>query len=211
MKKFDASAIAISILVLGLVVLGVTQQGQAHDPEVAKIGNTAITQAQFTQALENQYGKRVMSQLVAEELIRLEAQQQGVKASEEEVEKAVAALKSQGTPEQFEKFLEEQKLTEEKLREQIDLQLTRDQLLDKTYPVTDDQVKAYYDKNKTKLGEPTPTLEQATPEIREKLAKKNREKFYKFWLGELEQKYAVEYANPDYAIVGKSEEQDTKK
>jgi len=211
MKKFDASAIAISILVLGLVVLGVFQRGQAHDPAVAKIGNVAITQAQFSQALEEKYGRRVMSQLVAEELVRLEAQQQGVKASEEEVEKAVAALKGQGTPEQFQEFLKEQKLTEEKLREQIAMQLTRDQLLDKAYPVTDDQIEAYYEKNKKKLGKPTPTLEQAAPEIREKLVNKNRENYYKFWLGELEQKYAVEYANPDYAIVEKSEEQDTKK
>ncbi|WP_134684986.1 SurA N-terminal domain-containing protein [Brevibacillus migulae] len=211
MKKFDASAIAISILVLALVVLGVTQQGQAHDPEVAKIGKTAITQSQFSQALETQYGKRVMSQLVAEELVRLEAQKQGVKASEEEVEKTVAGLKSQGTPEQFQKFLEEQKMTEEQLREQIALQLTRDQLLDKAYPVKEEEIKEYYDKNKKKLGEPTPTLEQATPQIKEKLANKHREKYYKFWLGDLEQKYQVEYANPDYAIVGKSEEKDTKK
>jgi foldase protein PrsA len=211
MKKFDVSIIAVSILLLGLVILGVSQE-QDRDPVVAMVGNKPITQSQLYNAMKDKYGKKVLNQLVADDLVLLEAQQLGVAASEEEIDKELSALKKvMGTEEKFQKYLKDKQLDEQGLRAKLSLLLTRDKLLDQAYPVTEKQIKEYYDKYKEKLGKPTPTLEQATQKIREKLTDRNRRNHFSDWINELEKKYGVEYVDPALAKNEDSKSDDNKK
>lgn len=211
MKKFDVTVIAISILLLALVILGFTQQD--HDQAMAKFGNTEITQSQLFDAMKDKYGKRVLNQLVADELVKLEAQEKGIKASDAEVDKALAAIKQQGSEKQFQEFLKERNLDEQGLRNRIYLEMTRDKLLDQAYPVTQEDIQRYYERNKEKLrkaDQPIPTLEQAAPEIREKLAKKYRENFYEEWFQGLVKKYGVEYSDPALSPWDEEDQQENK-
>ncbi|NGQ96510.1 hypothetical protein G3578_15200 [Brevibacillus sp. SYP-B805] len=211
MKKFDATAVAISILLLALVILGVSRE-QHHDPVVAKVGSISITQTQLYDAMKDKYGQKVLNQLVADELVKLEVKQQGIAVSEAEIDKKVSELKKElGTEEKFRKFLKDRQLDEQGLRDKLSLLLARDKLLDQAYPVTEKQIQEYYEKHKEKLGKPTPTLEQATPKIKEKLTDRNRQDHYSDWIEELKKKYGVTYEDPAFAKNEDSKSDDNKK
>jgi foldase protein PrsA len=207
MKKFDVSILAAAVLLLALAVVGLSE-GEKEDPAVAKVGDVTITESQFSDALKHKYGIRVMDQLIADALITQEAKQQGVTIDEAELEKQVDALKkSLGSDEAFRRSLEKKGFNEQTFREALKIVMLKDKLFEKAYPVTEEQIKEYYDKNKEKLGNPVPTLEQAREKIKEKLAGKNRAKYQDEWIKGLEKKYGPTLLDPELAKQKASEEE----
>ncbi|WNC16969.1 SurA N-terminal domain-containing protein [Brevibacillus brevis] len=201
MKKFDLSVLTVSVLILGLAVIGVSQaKEQSTDAAVAKVGNITITQSQLYDALKKKEGAAETSQLVTAELFKLEAAAQGVTVSDEELDKLINPIKEKlKTPEKFQEYLDAKKMDEKELREKSRLILLRDKMLDKAFPVTEDQIKAYYEKYKEKYEKQT--LEQARPEIVEKVKDKNRRSNIEKWLEDLRKKYNVQILDP--ALVDK--------
>jgi foldase protein PrsA len=207
MKKFDVSILAAAVLLLALAVVGLSQ-GETKDPAVAKVGDVTITESQFSDAMKNKYGIRVMDQLIVDALITQEAKQQGVTIDEAEIEKQVNALKkSLGSDETFRRSLEKKGYNEQTFREALKTVMLKDKLFEKAYPVTEEQIKEYYDKNKEKLGSPVPTLEQAREKIRKKLASRNRAKYQDEWIKGLEKKYGTTLFDPVLAKRKASEEE----
>ncbi|MEK3743116.1 peptidylprolyl isomerase [Brevibacillus sp. FSL K6-0770] len=198
MKKFDVSILTVAVLLTGLAVIGVSQakDSAALDTNaVAKIGNVSISQHELYEQMKKESGASVMSDLVAIELCRQEGAAQGITVSEQEVDAKVNPIKDKlKTPEKFQQYLKEKNFTNEKeLRERIKMILLRDKLLEKAYPVTDEQIKEYYEKNKEKLGKP---LEEARPEIAEKLQDRNKRKNVDEWITQLKKKYNVQISDP---------------
>ncbi|MGM0714933.1 SurA N-terminal domain-containing protein [Brevibacillus parabrevis] len=198
MKKFDVSILTVAVLLTGLAVIGVSQakDSAALDTNaVAKIGNVSISQHELYEQMKKESGASVMSDLVAIELCRQEGAAQGITVSEQEVDAKVNPIKDKlKTPEKFQQYLKEKNFTNEKeLRERIKMILLRDKLLEKAYPVTDEQIKEYYEKNKEKLGK---SLEEARPEITEKLQERNKRKNVDEWITQLKKKYNVQISDP---------------
>lgn len=196
MKKFDLSVLTVSVLILGLAVIGVSQaKEQSTDAAVAKVGNITITQSQLYDALKKKEGAAETTQLVTAELFKLEAAAQGVTVSDEELDKLINPIKEKlKTPEKFQEYLDAKKMDEKELREKSRLILLRDKMLDKAFPVTEDQIKAYYEKYKEKYEKQT--LEQARPDIVEKVKDKNRRSNIENWLEDLRKKYNVQILDP---------------
>ncbi|MED4751343.1 SurA N-terminal domain-containing protein [Brevibacillus choshinensis] len=205
MKKFDVSVLTVSVLILGLAVIGVSQaKGTTTDTVAAKIGNTTITQTQVYDALKVKSGPSVMTQLVAAELYRLEAQAQGISVTDQDLDKLINPIKEKlGTPEKFQEYLDEKHTTEQEFREKTRLILMRDKLLEKAFPPTEEQIKAYYEKNKDKYEKQT--LEQARPDIVDKVKDKNRRANIDKWLEDLHKKYQVQIMDP--ALVEKEKKE----
>ncbi|MBU8711830.1 MULTISPECIES: peptidylprolyl isomerase [Brevibacillus] len=198
MKKFDVSILTVAVLLTGLAVIGVSQakDSAALDTNaVAKIGDVSISQHELYEQMKKESGASVMSDLVAIELCRQEGAAQGITVSEQEVDAKVNPIKDKlKTPEKFQQYLKEKNFTNEKeLRERIKMILLRDKLLEKAYPVTDEQIKEYYEKNKEKLGK---SLEEARPEIAEKLQERNKRKNVDEWITQLKKKYNVQISDP---------------
>jgi len=215
MKKFDVSILTVSILtvsvlILGLAVIGVSQAKESTptDAVVAKIGDTSITQSQMYEALKLKSGPSVMTQLVAAELFRLEAKAQGVTVSDAELDKLINPVKEKlGSPEKFQEYLDNKHTTEAEFREKTALILMRDQMLDKAFPVTEEQIKAYYEKNKDDKYK-NQKLEQARADIVDSLKDKNRRANIDKWLEDLHKKFNVQIADP--ALVEKEKDSDKK-
>lgn len=199
MKKFDVSILTVSVLILGLAVIGFTQAKETTTTEpavVAKIGNTNITQTQVYDALKEKSGPSVMTQLVASELFRREAQAQGITVSDQELDKLIDPVKKRlGTPEKFQQYLDEKGSTEQEFREKARLILMRDKMLEKAFPVTEEQIKAYYEKNKDDKYK-NKTLEQVRPDVMEKVKEKNKRAHIDKWLEDLHKKYQVQILDP---------------
>lgn len=202
MKKFDISLLSISILVLALVILGVYQswEEEKKDPAVAKAGNATITEHQLYREMKELYGKQVADELVAQALITQEAKLQNITVSEEEIAEEVNMMKEQlGSEEAFLDYLESVDMDEQELRDRIKMLMTRDKLLDKAYPVTEEQIQHYYEQNKDRMGSPAPELEQVREQIEMILTDSNRQANYQQLWTELKEKHRVEWFDPSLA------------
>ncbi|QRG67102.1 SurA N-terminal domain-containing protein [Brevibacillus choshinensis] len=201
MKKFDVSILSASILLVGLVVLGVYQAGQKDlDPTLVKAGDTSITQYQLYDEMKNLYGKQMVNELVAQSLIKQEAKLQNISVTKEDLDKEVNAMKQQiGSDQAFHDYLSSMGMNEQKLREKMEVLLTRDKLLDKAFPVTEEQIQKYYEANKAQMGSPAPALDKVHDQIESVLADQNRSEHYGQWMETIEKNHKVEWYDPTFA------------
>ncbi|MFS0557503.1 SurA N-terminal domain-containing protein [Brevibacillus sp. 179-C9.3 HS] len=200
MKKFDISMLSVAILLTGLAVLGFYQSwAKGNDPVLVKAGDTSITQNQLYDTMKKMYGKPMIHELVAQALIKQEAKAQNVSVAQEDMDKEIDSMKQQvGSEEAFQSYLKSIGMTEAQLREQLSVLMTRDKLLDKAFPVTDEQIKTYYDTNKEQLGSPAPEFDKVKDQIKMMLTDQNRSQNYGTWLNTLQEKHKVEWYDPSF-------------
>ncbi|NQF15243.1 regulator [Brevibacillus sp. HB1.3] len=200
MKKFDISMLTVAILVTGLAVLGFYQSwAKGNDPVLVTAGDTSITQNQLYGEMKKTYGKSTIHELVAEALIKQEAKAQNVAATQEDMNKEIDSMKKQvGSPEAFQNYLKSMGMTEAQLRDKLNVLMTRDKLLDKAFPVTEEQIKTYYDTNKAQLGSPAPEFDKVKDQIKMMLTDQNRSQNYGTWLNTLQDKHKVEWNDPSF-------------
>ena len=165
---FLQAAIA-SILALA-VLPAIADQKQAKEGKVATVNDVVITQAQFdmemgrVQARLSQSGRApgqpeiaqirqaVLDNLIARELLYQESKKKGFKASEEEVNKQLQALKARFPSEaEFQTALTNMNVSEAELRSQIGQDLAIGQFINDTFvakiTISEAEIKAYYDNN----------------------------------------------------------------
>ena len=105
---------------------------------------------EFTDKDKAMVEQKAMNNLIEMEIAWQEAQKEGIKADPKETDKKVAAFKSQfKTPDEFQAFLKEMAISEDKLKEDTAKEICIYALMDKwasaAVPVTETELKAYYD------------------------------------------------------------------
>jgi peptidyl-prolyl cis-trans isomerase C len=111
----------------------------------------------MTQTAE--FYRKILDQLISNELLRQEATAAGVTASEEEVNKQLSELKGRfPSPEKYQEELKKNGMTEadvaKQIRETMALQKFVEAKVVNDVKVSDQEVKAFYDKNPDKLTRP---------------------------------------------------------
>jgi foldase protein PrsA len=131
-------------------------------PAPAK-GQPKPTTAQFKQQCQTEYNglrDQVLQFLISAQWIVGEADDQGVKVTDAEVNKQFETTKKQSFPKEadFQKFLKSSGMALDDLKFRVRVQALSDKLRTKVTKgkdtVTDAQVKAYYDKNKARFAQP---------------------------------------------------------
>ena len=126
-------------------------------------GQPKQTDADFKKQCQQQYDQlreQVLGLLVSFEWIEREAEEQGVKVTDEEVKKQFEQQKKQSFPKEadYQKFLKDYGQTEADVLKRIRLDLLSNKIRDKVTKgkdkVTDQQIKEYYDKNKQQFAQP---------------------------------------------------------
>ena len=126
-------------------------------------GQPKPTADQFKAQCKQEYeGLRdqVMQLLIQEKWVRGEAEEQGVKVSEEEVNKAFEEQKKQSFPKKgdYEKFLKTSGFTEQDILFRVRLEQLSNKLREKVVKgkdkVDDKQISDYYNKNKKRFAQP---------------------------------------------------------
>ena len=160
---------------------------------VALIGEDEIPRSEFDELMEraktsyksqerpfpkagtpeyNDLKNRAVAFLVQRYQWRAEAEEMDVEASEEEVDKKLEELKKQsfgGDEKKFQEALKKEGLTEEQARAEVRDRVLQEKLYEKVteeVEVTDKDVEAYYEKNKSQFSQP------ASREVRHILVKK---------------------------------------
>lgn len=135
-----------------------------NDKPVATVNGASISQLEFFNQLQNYApqqpqsvtaGRAIMQQLIVNELIVAMAKQQNVAPTDADLDalyKPFVALQESNSTKPFEQVLQDVGLTPEQVKhDQFRPQLARLKLLTKGLPpITDTEIKAYYDLNKSK-------------------------------------------------------------
>jgi parvulin-like peptidyl-prolyl isomerase len=106
-------------------------------------------------ARQKDFAKRLLDNLIDQQLVAQYAQQNGITVDETQITKQLAQLKSQFKDDKtYQDALKKFGTTEDKLKEQIRQQLLLQAVtakLAKSTAITDAEIKAYYDKNKAQF------------------------------------------------------------
>ena len=126
-------------------------------------GQPKQTDADYKKQCKQQYDQlrdQVLGLLISFEWIEREAEEQGVKVTDDEVKKSFEEQKKQSFPKDadYEKFLKDSGQTEEDVLMRVRLDTLSNKIRDKVTKgkdkVTDQQIEDYYDKNKAQFAQP---------------------------------------------------------
>jgi foldase protein PrsA len=131
-------------------------------PKPAK-GQPKTTDAQYKEQCEQEYNQlrdQVLQLLTSFHWIEGEAEEQGIKVTDAEVQKSFEEQKKQSFPKEadYKKFLKDYGQTEEDVKQRVRLDLLSNKIRDKVIKgkdkVSDAQIKDFYDKNKERFAQP---------------------------------------------------------
>lgn len=135
--------VIIIISVFTLIDLGV--QYLNNDFSVAVVDGLRISKSQWHKRLESSYGSTIAQQLIDEAVIQKEAKKADVTVSKEEVQGELdTIISSIGGQEAYDSALIANNITEEELKDQIELDLLITKILTPTLEYTDDDVKEFF-------------------------------------------------------------------
>lgn len=153
-----------------------------------------ITRFSLDRQLEKQSGKQILDNQVTEILISQEAKKQNIKITTDEVDKKVEEIKAQlkNQNADLDNLLKTQGITQKELREQITLQLIIEKILGKDISISENEIKEYYEKNKTYFPKDS-TLESMKSDLEKDLLNQKVSEKLQPWLNELKQKAKIYY------------------
>ncbi|MEE9496131.1 MAG: SurA N-terminal domain-containing protein [Desulfobacterales bacterium] len=207
----------IGSLLLLYVFAGCMNAGSNPDEEhLIRVSDRVLTVLEFNQAFEiaktayphnlrhepdnfKDAQLRLLNQLMVEMIILERAEELGIFVSGEEVEKAVADIKSDYPEDTFEKTLLEFAVSyeswEARLRNRLLMEKVVDSELKNQIVITPEDIATYYEKN-VKAQRPdmdsTTKMEDINEMMIKHLRQEKTEEAYKKWIKELKQRYTIE-------------------
>jgi foldase protein PrsA len=128
--------------------------GFSKNEIVAKVGNETISKDELYATLVEQYGTNALESLISQKVIELEAKKEKVKVTAEEKEKELQVLvDSSGGEEAFNLALEQNGVSLESMEKQIADYLITKKLLEPRIKVTEEEMKTYFDENKSNFAQ----------------------------------------------------------
>lgn len=151
-KKMIAGITASVILVAGIA-------GGAYayvkSQTVASVDGERITKKELYDTLVGVYGESAVDNLVTKVVIDKEADKRNVKVKDSEIDDEVATYEeSYGGEEGLKSALEASGLTLADLKEDIETNIKIEKLMAKDIEITEDEVKSYYEENKSNFDTP---------------------------------------------------------
>lgn len=147
--------VAALVLLLAVVTWSWYKEAQTLQT-AAVVGDHAITEAEWVRTLKQKYGKQVLSDLVDRQVVFQEAKRLGITIDPKRIDEEIAKIKmSYGSEEDFQTSLAQQAGTSlEALRQEITYQLLLEDLATKDIAIDENDLLAYYNKNKEKYLKP---------------------------------------------------------
>ncbi|WP_324716362.1 peptidylprolyl isomerase [Carboxydochorda subterranea] len=122
---------------------------------VARVNGDPITREQLTSELERQAGSSILQQMIGRRLVLQEMSRRGVQVGKAEIDAEMGRIRDQFPSAQaYEDALKRYGVTEEELRQEVELNLGVRALGRLGVSVSDAEVRQYFDANKESLGQP---------------------------------------------------------
>jgi foldase protein PrsA len=152
----------------------------------ATINKEVITRYELNQSLTKRYGQTVLDEMVADRLLRQEAKKQSITVNTDEVKKELDDLSTRlGGDQALTEALKQYGLSLEDLKAQIELRLLQKKIAEKllSVEVKAEEVKAYFDENKTVYKDKK--FDDVKAEIEESLKTQKLQQEFAKWFEEL--------------------------
>lgn len=142
-------AIIIAIVVIATTLISILANTNSGGNTVAVVGNEKITKDQLYEALVEANGEQVLNSLIIKKIIKLEAKKQNIKVTKDEIQDELdKTIENFGSKEAFKNTLEYYGITEDSLKEDIELNLYVSKLLKSEVKITEEEMKDYFEENK---------------------------------------------------------------
>lgn len=116
---------------------------EGNKETVAEIGNKSISRQEWLNELEERYGEETLRDLVDQEVVRQMADDYEIKVSDKAIERELNIYKAMYSS------AENEPKSEDKWKQQIKYSLLLEELLTKDVKVSEDDMKAFYEQNKS--------------------------------------------------------------
>ncbi len=160
----------------------------------ALVDGKPITRLSVVRSLEKQGGKQALDNLITKELISQESKKEGVSVSNDQVQSEIDRIeklvKDQGST--LDAALALQGQTRQDLEDNIRIQKSVEKLLESELQVTDDEIKSYFEKNKSYYGEGA-KIEDLKEDIRQQIKSEKFNKAFESWIQKLKSDAKIIY------------------
>jgi foldase protein PrsA len=151
LNKNKIITVAVVVL-LGLTLL-LTMAFSKKDT-AASINGEEISKEELYTKLTDLYGKDTLDSLVTNKMIEMEAKKEKVKVTGNEIDEELTKLQeSYGGEEAFTSALEQNNVSMNKIREDIEFYLLAEKLIEPDISITDEEMKTYFEENKDSFDE----------------------------------------------------------
>jgi foldase protein PrsA len=137
-----AGLVALNIMTISLLLAKPAFLGGNRE-SVAKIGGESISRQEWLSELETRYGEETLRDLVDQEVVEKMARKYKIKVSDQAVERELTIYKAM-----YSSAGNEPK-SEEKWKQQIKISLLLEELLTKDVKVSEEDMKVFYEQNKS--------------------------------------------------------------
>src|SRR3989344_445623 len=179
------------IVVLLLLTVGYKFKGLLI---AATVNGQPVTRVSVIKDLEKQGGKQVLDSLVTKVLITQEASKKGVNVTEDDIKKEEdnleKTLSGQGTT--LDNALSLQGLTRNDLADQIRTQKMVEGLLKDKLSISDDELKTYFDQNKTTFAKDA-KFDDVKDQVRDQVFRQKLTSEYQTWITDLKKSAKINY------------------
>ncbi len=182
------------IFILVLVLIGAVLYFAKSLLVAATVNGRPVSRLSILKSLEKSGGKQALDSMVTKELINQEAKKKNIVISDEDVQKEIEKLsetvKTQGTT--LDAALSSQNMTKEDLMQNIRMQKTVEQLLASQIKVSDEDIKAYFDKNKATYGKDA-KYDDLKDSIKKDLEQEKLATEFQTWYQKLQAESSIKY------------------
>ena len=154
--KTKPTLLLLTVLFLGNVFLLIlllipNKEEEGGNEQVAAVDETVITRQQWMATMEERYGKETLRNLVNEAVMEKAAKKYDIKVTDKEIDFEIALLRQA----QDANNTSIEDLSDDQLRLKIRNQLIFEKVLSKDLVIENDDVKKYYEENKSLYNIPT--------------------------------------------------------
>lgn len=136
--------IGVNIIVIAYVLTKNHVAASSENNEaVATIGNDSISREEWLNQMEENYGKDTLEEMIDNRVIEQLSEKYGIKVTEKDVDREFLMIKAV-----YNSFYEDNETTEAEWKDQIRHNILLEELLTKDVVIPDDELEAFYQKNK---------------------------------------------------------------
>ena len=194
--KWNSPRTIACLIILAAVIGVLIGYGLFRSKEVAaaSVNGEKITKDQLYDVMLKSGGKEALDSLISQKLVALEANKKNIVVSDQEVQTELQKYyDNYGSEDAFSQELAKNGYTLEEFKKEIVNEQSIRKILEPQIPITDEEMKNYFDENKTMFTPQgrTANYEASKAEVREALLQSKLETQYSTWIDSLYQQYSV--------------------
>lgn len=149
-SKKTLAILAVLIVAAIAVFIFLSTRGEV----VAKVGSESLTKDDLYTFFVEQNGEAALDTLITKNLINQEVEKENITVSSEDIDAELQELiDSYGGEETFEQQLTASGLTQEDVKEDIEVNLQIEKLLEPQIEITEEEMQTYFDENKDSFAQ----------------------------------------------------------